>query len=198
MVFIQWTRSGSSLSGSIQQTTLNTIAGSGANSSQASFTGVVSGNGLTLQLNSDLDGTSSLVGQLSGDGFTLNYPGSQTGSILQIAFAPGQVSDYNADVSNLEQSPYGSPCMLYVTGNNVQVTVKGPDAASVCQQFVQNAESGTAWTTNAQTITDTISQVCSLVNGQDSVIVTDSGGQSLGQQACSYFTNAGWTGAGTE
>ena len=100
-VFIQWTRAGDSLSGSLQEAIEKEGEDSGVESSSRAFTGTVDGNGLTLTLNEGLGSTNALVGKMSGDGFAMTFPGVGH-RLITIIFAPGQVSDYNAAVRELE------------------------------------------------------------------------------------------------
>src|SRR5438132_690066 len=92
-VFIQWTRTGSSLTGSVQETILRRPTGAGVKSSQAPFTGTISGNGLTLQLSRG----ETLVGHLEGSGFMLTYPGAEH-ALITVNFSPAAVSEYNEAV----------------------------------------------------------------------------------------------------
>jgi hypothetical protein len=74
-VFIQWTRSGDSLSGSLQEAMAKEGEGGGVESSSRAFTGTINGKGLTLTLHEALDSTSALVGRLSARGFTDLFDG---------------------------------------------------------------------------------------------------------------------------
>jgi len=190
VILIQWTRSGNAVSGSLQQTLLADPAGSGVSTQQISFTGLVAGNGLTLQLSKGLGTTTSLVGTLSGSGFMLTYPGNGS-NLIQVRFTPGQISGYTQAVSELRVSQYSSPCTLYLQDHDATVTISGPDAAADCDAFVQGDSSDT-WTTQAQGASSD-SQVCDLVSGADEVVVGDDGAQTYGQRVCSTFTDQGWS-----
>ena len=98
-VFIQWTRAGDSVSGSLQEA-LRKESGGVVSSSRA-FTGTIDGNGLTLTLNEGLGSTKALVGQMSAGGFSMTFPGAEQ-RLITITFVPGQVADYNHTVSELE------------------------------------------------------------------------------------------------
>jgi hypothetical protein len=100
-VFIQWTRSGDSLSGSLQEAITKEGEGGGVESSSRAFAGTINGKGLTLTLHEALNSTSALVGRLSGTGFTMTWPGTQHG-LISITFAPGEVAGYDAAVHALE------------------------------------------------------------------------------------------------
>jgi hypothetical protein len=100
-VFIQWTRTGNALSGSLQQATAKEGGNSGVDSASSAFTGTVSGGGLTLTLNEGLGVTKALAGRLTSGGFTLTFP-ALGHRLTVIRFVPAQVSDYNAAVRELE------------------------------------------------------------------------------------------------
>jgi hypothetical protein len=193
VAFIQWTRAGNSVTGSLQSATFKQPLGSGLQSSQVSFTGTITGNGVTLQLNSALLGdTTSLNGQLGGSGFTLTFPG-QHGSLIMITFTPAQTADYNGAVRELELSQYRSPCTLHLQGHDAELTVAGPAAQSECASFVAAMPAGETLTTQAPSSLEAENTaVCELGSGSNQVAVQDSGGQDYGQQACAYFSREGW------
>lgn len=194
VVFIQWTRAGSTLSGSLQQTVLKQPSGSGTNSQSTSFTGTIAGDGLTLQLGQAIGSATSLSGQFSGSGFTLTYPGASSSSLITISFTPSQLADYNQAVSTLDSSPYSSPCTLYLDGQNAQARFSGANAPTDCEAFVQgqSAQSNT-WTTGPQGSGSSLTQVCDLSSGSDEAVVSDSGGQAYGQEACKTLSSNGWS-----
>jgi len=100
-IFIQWTRAGNSLSGSLQEAVRKEPGSSEVESSSRAFTGTVDGDGLTLTLNEGLGTTKALVGQMTADGFTMTFP-AVGHELTSITFVPGQVSDYNHAVSEIE------------------------------------------------------------------------------------------------
>jgi len=61
----------------------------------------IGANGLTLTLNEGLGTTKALVGQMTADGFTMTFP-AVGHELTSITFVPGQVSDYNHAVSEIE------------------------------------------------------------------------------------------------
>jgi hypothetical protein len=107
-VFIQWTRAGNGLSGSLQEAVRAEGGGSGVESSSRAFTGTIDGDGLTLTLNEGLGSTKALVGKMTANGFTMTFP-SVGHRLVTITFVPGQVSDYNHAVSELEGSAEQEP-----------------------------------------------------------------------------------------
>jgi hypothetical protein len=100
-VFIQWTRSGDTLTGSLQEALRKERGSNEVESSSTAFTGAIAGNGLTLTLNQGLGTTKALVGELHGQGFTMTFPGIEH-ALSSIAFVPGTVADYNHAVLEIE------------------------------------------------------------------------------------------------
>ncbi len=106
-VFIQWTRTGNSLSGSLQEAivkegdSISSKDESEVESSSRAFSGTIDGDGLTLTLNEGLGSTKALVGKMGGAGFTMTFPGVLH-ALTTIRFEAGSVSTYNAAVTALE------------------------------------------------------------------------------------------------
>jgi len=198
IVLVQWTKAGGSVSGSLQQAVLPQQPGLPVNTANAAFTGTINGNGLTLDLNQGLGSTTALVGTIGGPGFEItNYPGAAAGSVISLDFMPGQASDYDQGVDNLTVSQFSSPCTLYAQSHDAQLTISGPDAATDCATFTQAIYSQTPWTTApGSTSSSYLSHVCTLAGRSDSVAVTDDGGQTYGQQACSMLESEGWIASG--
>jgi len=191
-MFIQWTKTGSAVSGSVEQATL-TQPGSPPSAQSSSVTGTLNGNGLTLTVNPPLDGATSLVGTVIGGGFNLTVPGAANGSLITVSFGPAQVTDYDQAVSDLTTSQYASPCVLYSQGHDTQLSIIGPNAASSCASFVQGAGSDQMWTTAAPPVAaPDLSVVCRLSRRAENVTVLDDGGQTYGQEACSELEGEGW------
>jgi hypothetical protein len=63
VIFIQWTRSGQSVTGSLREA-IKKAGSLGLESTDKSFTGVIDGKGLTLTLKAALGESSSLVGEV--------------------------------------------------------------------------------------------------------------------------------------
>lgn len=199
VIFIQWTRAASNVSGSLQQSILKSPAGSGIDSQSIAFTGTIAGNGLTLQLNEGLGSVTSLTGQIAGSGFSLTYPGSAQGSLITIEFQPGRLSDYNQDVHALDAGQYSTPCTLYMDGHDAMVEFTGSSAATDCESFVQaQAAQGNTWTTTPpSSAMPQLSAVCSLSSGSDQAYVQDDGGMTFGTSACQQLAAQGWSTSGS-
>lgn len=100
-MFLQWTRSDKSLSGSLSIASVE----SGAidlQSQNVAFSGVVSGSSVTLTMPQGLGAVTSLSGSLSGSHLRLNVPASD-GTLAEDEFVPATTDDYNAAVRGLRQ-----------------------------------------------------------------------------------------------
>lgn len=191
VVFIQWTRSGGSVTGSLKEA----ISKAGTlrlESADRSFTGVIAGKGITLNLGGALGEDTTYVGEVKEDGFTLTLPG-QGSSLITVSFEPGAVSGYDEATKQLLLAKYPSPCSLYVVGHEVRVSFAGPNSAEDCASFVQHSASDAEWTAAPQSGAESGAVVCEVEN-QDSekAVITDSGGQAYGKEACDQLSGEGW------
>ncbi|MGH2902245.1 MAG: hypothetical protein ACRDK7_01415 [Solirubrobacteraceae bacterium] len=192
VMFVQWTRADNNLSGSLHEAILKQPAGSGVESANVPFTGSVSGDGLTLQLERNVDGTMSLSGQFAEAGFTLTFQGART-PLFTVTFASAQVADYNGAVRELTESQYGSPCRLYLREGGAELTITGHEASSDCTAFIADDPGGETWTTQAQQpAVGQTSEACELADGTDRLAVVQHSGD-YGQKPCEYFSQQGWT-----
>jgi hypothetical protein len=190
VMFIQWTRSGQNVTGSLREAIKKT-GSLGLESTDKSFTGVIDGKGLTLTLQAALGESSSLVGEVKEPGFTLTLPGRGS-SLITVSFEPGEVSGYNEATKQLVIAQYPSPCSLYVAGHEVRVSFTGSNAAEQCANFVQKA-GNTEWTIASQAAAESASVVCEVTNQHnEKATVTDGGGQSYGKEACTQLSGEGW------
>jgi hypothetical protein len=191
VMFIQWTRSGGSVTGSLREA----ISKAGAlrlESADRAFTGTVAGKGITLNLSGALGESTAYVGEVKENGFTLTVPG-QGSSLITINFEPGEVSGYDAATKQLLLAKYPSPCSLYVAGHEVRVSFTGPNSAEACASFVQHATRNAEWTTAPQAGAEAGSVVCELQNrDNEKVAITDNGGQAYGKEACNQLSGEGW------
>jgi len=67
VLFVQWTRSGQSVTGSMREVITKAPLGSGLTSTDYAFTGVIQGNGLILDLSGQEP--TAYVGEVKNDGF---------------------------------------------------------------------------------------------------------------------------------
>jgi hypothetical protein len=139
VVYIQWTRTGNTLSGSLQEAHLKERTGSGVESASGAFTGTVSAGGLTLTLNEALGSTKALAGRLTSGGFRLTFP-ALGHRLTVIRFAPGQVSDYNAAVRQLEGT---STSASETPSSNTESTTSSTETSSQPTTPPSSENSGT-------------------------------------------------------
>jgi hypothetical protein len=99
-LFIQWTRTGDSLQGTLSEAYTSQSDATQSQSESHSFTGVVSGSNVTLTLDSGVNWNGTLKGSSN---VTLSYAGSD-GSLRTFDFHQASVSDYNAAVGNVHAS----------------------------------------------------------------------------------------------
>lgn len=100
-VFVQWTRSGDQLTGSLHEALVKDSAPQVIDNQTAPFTGSVSGSSVTLSLNGGLGVTNNLTGTLNGDHLQLDYPGP-TGSVTSLDLKSASSSEFNGDVAALQ------------------------------------------------------------------------------------------------
>jgi hypothetical protein len=189
VMFVQWTRAGETVTGSLREAIQKKPAGSGLNAADHAFTGVIHGNGITL----DLSGAESTtyVGEVSGNNFNLTLPG-QGSTLIKVEFAPGEVTTYNEATKELLLSEYQSPCSLYVVGHEARVSFTGANAAEQCAGLVAK-QPGVEWTTEPQANTEGQPVACELVNRADEQVrITDEGSQYYGGLACKQLSGEGW------
>jgi hypothetical protein len=190
VMFIQWTRTGQNVTGSLREAITKT-GSLGLESADKAFTGVIAGNGVTLNIHGALGEGTAYVGEIHGNSFTLTVPG-QGSNLITINFAPGEVPGYDEATKQLLLSRYPSPCSLYVAGHEVRVSFTGPNSAEDCAVFVQRANN-TEWTTMSQEDAANGGVVCELVNrANEKAVITDNGGQEYGKEAYTQLSGEGW------
>ncbi|MHB1490789.1 MAG: DUF2207 domain-containing protein [Cellulomonas sp.] len=135
-MFVSWTDDGSGhVSGSVQTATANT-AGTGdkVTGANASLTGTLHGGQVSLVVNEGLGVTATWTGSVSGTAMTLNIPNTD-GTIAQVTFTRGTVSNYNAAVSAMRNQPApGAPQPTgdrHVTRYAITYTLRSDGSAQV-------------------------------------------------------------------
>ncbi|GEM_PF-4737194 len=101
-VFITWTESGGTLSGTMQVAQPDLKSQSGVQATSASFTGTRSGNHVTLTIPQGLGIASTIAGEFNGPLLTLYFP-QKSGTITPVVFHSGTAADYNQAVIALQQ-----------------------------------------------------------------------------------------------
>ena len=190
VMFIQWTRSGGNVSGSLREA-ITKSESLGLENADRAFTGVIAGTGITLNVHGALGENTAYVGEIHGNNFNLTVPG-QGSNLITISFQPGEVSGYDEATKQLLLSRFPSPCSLYVAGHEVRVSFNGPNSAEDCAAFVERA-ANTEWTTAPQEGAVNGGIVCELVNrANEKAVITDNGGQAYGKEACTQLSGEGW------
>ena len=101
VVFVQWTQTGSDLSGTLDVAYIDPNDATQVTTETHSITGVLANGSVTLTLDKSVLGTTNLSGTFNGSALTLNVPEAD-GTITQATFSPASLSDYNGDVSTLQ------------------------------------------------------------------------------------------------
>jgi hypothetical protein len=96
VLFIQWTRAVDTVTGTLSESYTSPSNSAQLTHESDSFTGVVSGNAVTLKLDSGVDWN----GTLSGSSVTLSYT-ANNGTLSTFTFKQASVAAYNSAVSRL-------------------------------------------------------------------------------------------------
>jgi hypothetical protein len=99
-LFMQWTRNGNDVSGSLVETNLNSSNSSKTDNYNESFKGTVSGSSVTLTFSGVFGSSSNLSGTLQDTKLILSFP-QKDGSIQTVTMNDGTIDQYNQDVSSL-------------------------------------------------------------------------------------------------
>lgn len=103
VVFIYWTESGNTLTGTLQKTYLAPNNRTGIGADTIGFTGVRSGKQMTLTFPQGFGLTTMLTGTFEDFGITLYVPDSR-GTITPLRCYAGNAADYNRAVVSLRES----------------------------------------------------------------------------------------------
>jgi tetratricopeptide (TPR) repeat protein len=98
-MYVQWTRNGSSLSGSLTQASLNSKS---VQTQNLAFTGTVSGSNVTLVFAQGFGTSTDLTGTVSGSQLTLNVP-QDDGTLATDTLVTASPAAYNKAVTALQQ-----------------------------------------------------------------------------------------------
>lgn len=101
VVFVQWTRDGSAVSGTLRQALLSEDQAQ-VRESSAAITGTVQDGALTLQVGGQLLG-SAISGRFKGDELELDYPGVD-GGVVEIKLSSDDAAGYNSQLGALRAS----------------------------------------------------------------------------------------------
>jgi hypothetical protein len=191
VMFIQWTRSGSNVTGSLTEAIAKRDSLS-LESDERAFTGVIDARGITLNLHGAFGESAAYVGEVRERGFKLTVPG-QGSSLISVSFEPAGVSEYDEATKQLLLSRYPSPCSLYLAGHEVRIAFTGTNSAEDCASFVQHSSGNTEWTPIPQEGALNESVVCEVENrANEKATITDGGAQEYGKEACTQLSGEGW------
>ena len=196
--FLQWTQSDTMVTGSITEV-WTTSAGAAPQHQVLDFTGVLSGNSVTITLSAGetINGTPLLTGQFSSGQFTLTFP-APDGTISTLVFVPGTVGDYNNAVALVEAGQASiaerrleaqTSCSVQVASRDAFVEAKGTDAIAECRRVAAAVSfgDGSTWapaTAPSASLFADEGVICGgLLNGYR-VIVFDTGGAYYGGTIC--------------
>jgi hypothetical protein len=116
-VLIQWTRSGSRVSGTFDQALITGSETESVDSTVGPMTGTIAGSGITLSLTGQ---DTNLTGTLDGSGLELTFPGTNSG-VTTIALTTGTADDFNQQVDSLQNQ-------VNATNVAVQAAAQPPNA----------------------------------------------------------------------
>jgi hypothetical protein len=156
--YLQWTLTGSHVSGQLTYTYLTTPSSTTTQTNTASFTGEISNGNVTLTLPEGLGAVSSLTGEISGSALTLDFP-ANNGTIQELTFHGGTIRQYNQLVSDLER------------------TATNNDASA---QAASTPEGQSPSTPSSSTAAKTMINFWDAINRRDWQRVWDLGGSNLG------------------
>jgi hypothetical protein len=98
VMYVQWTRSGDTISGSLTQSSLQSGKIKAQNDA---FTGTISGSGVTLVFGQGSGVNTNITGTFSSSQLSLSFPQTD-GSMSQVDLAAASLSDYNLAVGVLQ------------------------------------------------------------------------------------------------
>jgi hypothetical protein len=100
---IQVARQGNTLSGTLDETGLDSPGSTAVSPVHAAFTGTIDGSAITLNFPQGFGFTTSISGTLSGDTMTLQAPQS-SGSVASVTLRPASVDIYNRRATAVQAS----------------------------------------------------------------------------------------------
>lgn len=102
VAMVELTKTGSSLSGSLDITAIPENNATTTRSEHIAFTGSVDGIAVTLRIDGAFGSVGSLSGTLTNTEMNLHVPDSNTGTMYTLAMRPGTVEAYNSKVGELQ------------------------------------------------------------------------------------------------
>jgi hypothetical protein len=94
VLFLQWTRSGRSLTGSAEVAEMPATDSYDVSSDDLSFTGTINGDSVSLRFDSPVGGARTLTGHLHGKALDRSIP-TESGALKDLQFSSSSTSGYN-------------------------------------------------------------------------------------------------------
>jgi hypothetical protein len=138
-LMIQLTQQGNTLSGTLDETSLDNRGSTAVTPVHAAFTGTIDGSAITLNFPQGFGFTTSLSGTLSGDTMTLNAPQS-SGSVVSLTLTPASVDTYNRRAAAVQASARANADAAAAAG----VVAADAAARQKTQQQISNASDAVA------------------------------------------------------
>jgi hypothetical protein len=209
-LFLQWTRSGDSVIGSVVEAYLTQTGATQISHLYRAFTGVVSGSSVALKMSvGALDTPETWNGTLSGSDLTLSLP-NQDGTLSTQYFHPSTIGAYTSEVASLQGSGEqaqqelasatatagtsstqvaNDTCAVGQTAlfSSAMMVVYGTTASSVCSLYTATRRYlllSPDEITNDTTGSSTAKIVCQLPVRENQATVWDTGRLVLGTTMC--------------
>jgi hypothetical protein len=175
-LFIQWTQTGSSLTGSLAEAYLQTADAQTVSTQNDAFSGVVSVDSVYLTFPQGFGTVTNLSVQIQGVNLVLSLP-QQDGTLLPVTLSPGAATDYNQAVAALQSQAAGNVQSSQSQAAQASQAAANAAAQAAADQAVENA---------AASLSSDLSTLSGDVGGLNSAI-SDAGG-SLQQERADLTT----------
>jgi hypothetical protein len=159
-LFIQWTQTGSTLSGTLQVAYTDPSDPTKLETATYSITGVVANGNVTLTLDQSVLGTTNLSGTFNGSVVTLDIP-EPDGTITQATFSPATLSDYNNDVSSLQGRAQQAQAQAATNAATAQHEQEVDNAVSAVEKDLSNLSQDDDFSSVLSQVSQDLSQTAS-------------------------------------
>lgn len=134
-IYIQLTVSGTSLSGTLDDTSRVSTT---TNSNHGSFTGTENGSSLTLAFDQGLGVVTNISGSVDGSNLILEFP-QTSGTLITTTFVPSNSAAYDSAVAVLDQSAANAQASSAAAQASQQAAAQAAQQAAADQQAVDSA-----------------------------------------------------------
>ncbi|GAA4033096.1 hypothetical protein GCM10023063_15640 [Arthrobacter methylotrophus] len=100
-MFLQWTRTSSTVKGSLAMVAMANSAAETVTTSNGAFTGTIDGDSATLSFTGLFGSSSNIAAQVQGDNLVLSLP-LKDGTLRALTMKPAAATDYNQAVTTLQ------------------------------------------------------------------------------------------------